>query len=163
MFILKAESLGVQDPSQPSLGYLGKVFGQLQQFPNRDRTLAEERCRILSKSGQLSLLVEFTDKWVLYSEGATPQVPLSSPVQASPAVASASTPVSFKVEQRGLSTATLQSPQPSSMQSPVAAEAVAEPEPEYREIRYRGSVIRQPIAPTNSTAAPKRTYRGSSY
>lgn len=165
MFILKAETLGLQNPSQPSITYLGKVFGQQLQYPIQDRVIAEERCRCLSKSGQLSLLVEFTDSWVLFSEGMAPQMPVVTPSRTLASVAPAPLPPDTRVEKQSFSFTSVAAQQVSPLQPPATNEQMPESEPEYREIRYRGSVIRQPIAATSSTPAPTviRSYRGSSY
>ncbi len=160
MFVLKAASLGIKNSSQTSIDYLGKVFGSVQTFQLRDREIAEEQCREASKMGKLSLLVEFSDIWVLYCEGVvlnpvSSQAPISS-VRSNPVAAPQTPPVKMpQVQYRG------------STESKTVDEVKDKaPEPEYHEIRYRGSVIRKLVNPQDGgdqSGSSSRSYRGSNY
>jgi hypothetical protein len=173
MFLLKAAALGLQNPQQVAVNYLGKVFGQVQTFRQSERAAAEALCRDVSKSGKLTVLIEFNDSWAIYSEGVTaPSVPSPSTAMAPAPVSPQATgieefrhsnqaePQYREMSYRG---GVVHKAQDNTNQNNTDQQSDTA-EPQYREIFYRGAVIRKPInASTEDDPTKPRSYRGANY
>jgi hypothetical protein len=129
MFLLKAESLDVQSPSQFPIEYLDRCFAPVASFPLSERKDAEQRCVKSSEFGLMTILVEFTESLVLYCEGEQSQLEFQPIVDPQPEPE----PVSQTVLMyRG---------QPVKEQQSVQYEIAAALK---QEMRYRGVIVKQP-------------------
>ncbi len=139
MFLHRAETLGIQSPSQFPIEYLGKYFSPVASFPVSDASFtlserqdAEQRCVMSSELGLMTILVEFTDCLILYCEGVQSQLELE-PIADQKPEAEPAQPLQPVLMYRGL---------------PVKQQAVQDETPPaaqpavQREMRYRGVTIK---------------------
>ncbi len=144
MFLLKAETLGIQTPSQFPIEYLGRYFSPVASFPLSERKDAEQRCVMSSELGLMTILVEFRYSLILYCEGVQSQ--LQPIADQKPEVESAQ-PLQPVLMYRGLPV----KQQPAQHETPPAAK---------REIRYRGVIVKQPEnAASTAQNQPTREYQ----